>query len=513
MEDMENKEKTEELKLLRDIHDDNNVYKNLLDGKWVESSSDKTIDINSPSDGKRLGSVQAMSREEVDRAIEGTKEALKEWAVKPMSVRADILYRAADIMDENAEFLAHILAEEIAKDYKSSLSEVKRSAEFIRYTADAGQNVEGESIQGDNFPGGSRNKLSIVTRSPVGTVLCISPFNYPINLSVSKIAPALIGGNTCILKPPTQGSVSALHVAEIFNMAGLPASVLNTVTGKGSEIGDYLVTHEGVNFINFTGSTAVGKRISLIASMVPQIFELGGKDAALVLNDCDMLYTADMIVTGAYSYSGQRCTAVKRVLVMDECADEMVNLLKERVEKLKTGFPMEEGVTVTPLISEEAADYVQELIDDALSKGATLICGNRRNKNLMWPTLLDNVTEDMRIAWEEPFGPVLPVIRVKNEDEAVELSNRSQYGLQASVFTQDVDKAFTLANALEVGTVQINNRPERGPDNFPFLGVKDSGMGTQGVRYSILAMTRPKAIVVTIRPESMKRPPGKIKTL
>lgn len=479
------------------------VYKNLLNGEWVASQSGKTIEIKSPTDGKTVGFVQAMTQEEVDKSIIGTKDSLSTWAVWPMSQRADVLYKAADIMEENSEMLASLLAKEIAKDYKSSLNEVIRSCEFIRYTADAGQNVEGETVEGDNFPGGSINKMSIVTRSPIGTVLAISPFNYPINLSISKVAPALIGGNSVILKPPTQGSISALYIAEIFNQAGLPPGAFNTVTGKGSEIGDYLATHPGINFINFTGSTEVGKRMSKIAEMVPQIFELGGKDAAIVLEDADLDNTASLITSGAYSYSGQRCTAVKRVLVVNEVADALVEKIKANVEKLKVGGPMEEGVTITPLISEGASDYVQELIDDALEKGAKLVLGNKREKNLMWPTLLDNVTEEMRVAWEEPFGPVLPILRVNTPEEAVKIANKSQYGLQGSIFTQDIDKAFTIANLLEVGTVQINNKPERGPDNFPFLGVKNSGMGTQGVRYSILAMTRPKGIVVTIRPDSI----------
>ena len=381
---------------------ENKVYKNMLNGQWVASDSGKTIEIKSPVDGSTIGWVQAMTQEEVDRSIQNTKENILKWASKPMSERADVLYKAADILEENAEPLAKIMMMEISKDWKSSRAEVIRTCEFIRFTADAGQNIAGETIQGDNFPGGSKDKMSHVTYSPVGTVLAISPFNYPINLSMSKVAPALIGGNAVILKPATQGAISSLHLAEAFRQAGLPDGIFNTVTGKGSEIGDYITTHAGINFINFTGSTEVGKHISQISSMVPTIFELGGKDAAVVLEDTNIEFTADQIVSGAYSYSGQRCTAVKRVLVMDTIADRMADEIKERVEKLKTGHPEMEGVTVTPLIDNKAADYVQGLIDDALAKGAKLLTGNKREGNLLYPTLLDNVTADMRIAWEEP---------------------------------------------------------------------------------------------------------------
>ena len=387
---------------------------------------------------------------------------------------------------------------EIAKDKKSAVSEVIRSADLLRYTADVGKSLQGEAIFGDSFPGGSRDKMSCVTRVPVGTVLAISPFNYPVNLAISKIGPALMGGNTVILKPATQGAVSALMMVQALQEAGLPAGVLNTVTGLGSVIGDYVVSHKDVNFINFTGSTEVGQHISSLTSMTPVIMELGGKDAAIVLEDADLDFAADNIVDGAYSYSGQRCTAVKRILVLDSVADQLVEKLKARIERLKVGDPREKGVTVTPLVSKKSADFVEHLMRTAVEKGAHIVTGGKREENLLYPTLLDHVTTDMDIAWVEPFGPVLPVIRVASVEEAIEIANRSEYGLQSSVFTNNLNKAFAIAAQLEVGTVQINNKPERGPDNFPFLGVKSSGMGTQGVRYSIESMTRPKAVTINL---------------
>lgn len=476
----------------------NNVYKNLINGKWIEAKDKNTIEISSPVDGKFIGKIQALSKEEVDEVFESSRKAQKAWADTPVNERSKILHKAADLLEENAKELAKILSREISKDLDSSLSEVVRTADFIRFTADEGMHLEGETIGSDSFPGFKKNKVSLVTRVPLGVVLAISPFNYPVNLSASKIAPALVGGNSVILKPPTNGAISALHLAEVFNAAGVPAGVLNTITGRGSEIGDYLVTHKLVNFINFTGSTEVGKHISEISKMVPVLMELGGKDAAIILEDANLEEAADNIVSGAYGYSGQRCTAVKRVLVLDKVADRLTELVSERVKKLKVGKP-EDGGKVTPLISNKSADYVQELIDDALDKGAKLVIGNKREGNLVYPTLFDYVTTDMRIAWEEPFGPVLPIIRVKDIDEAIKIANESEYGLQASIFTKNMDDAFYIAGKLEVGTVQINNKPERGPDHFPFQGVKSSGIGSQGIRYSIEAMTRLKAIVLNIK--------------
>ncbi|WP_040209954.1 NADP-dependent glyceraldehyde-3-phosphate dehydrogenase [Clostridium polynesiense] len=474
------------------------TYRNLVGGKWMDSKTNKFIEIHSPIDGSLVGKVPSMSREEVDEVIKNSKEAQKTWRDVPVNKRAEILYKAADILDERAEEIGAVMALEIAKDIKSAVSEVTRTADYIRFTADAAKAMEGEAIPGDSFPGFKRSKISYVNRVPLGVVLAISPFNYPVNLSASKVAPAVVGGNSVLLKPPTQGSISALFLAQVFKAAGLPDGVLNTVTGKGSEIGDYIVKHTDIDFINFTGSTSVGYHISEITAMKPQLLELGGKDAAIVLEDADLEHAADNIVSGAFSYSGQRCTAVKRILVVDSVADKLVELLKDRIVKLKSGDPREEGTVIVPLIDNKAADFVMELVEDALSKGAKRVIGEKRKDNFVEAMLFDNVTLDMRIAWEEPFGPILPVIRIKNIDEAIDIANRSEYGLQSSVFTKDIDKAFYIADKLEVGTVQVNNKTERGPDHFPFLGVKSSGMGTQGIRYSIEAMTRPKAVVLNL---------------
>ncbi len=471
---------------------------NLFDGKWVEASSNKFLTIMSPVDGSLVGRVPAMSREDVDRAIQNTKDSLPIWANTPIHERASVFYRAADLLEEHADEIAAVLTMEIAKDKKAAWFEVQRTADFFRYTADAGKSMAGEAISGDNFPGGSKNKVSYVSRVPLGTVLAISPFNYPINLSASKIAPALIGGNAVLLKPASHGAISALYLAEILQEAGLPKGVLNTITGRGSEIGDYIVTHPGVNFINFTGSTAVGRHIAKEAGMVPLMLELGGKDAAIVLSDADLDFAAQNIISGAYAYAGQRCTAVKRILTSDAVADKLIPKLLEDIQKLKVGDPRE-GATIVPLINTQAADFVMGLIDDAVQKGAKILTGGQRESDLIQPTLVDYVTTDMRLAWEEPFGPVLPILRVKDIDEAIDIANRSEYGLQSSVFTKNIHDAFYIANRLEVGTVQINNKTERGPDHFPFLGVKASGMGTQGVKYAIEAMTRPKAIVFNLQ--------------
>lgn len=485
--------------MFSNIKDQELVFRNLIDGNWTNSKSGKFIEIYSPIDNSLVGKVPAMTTEEVDYTFECARKAQENWKNTPINKRAEVLYKAADILEDKVKDLTYIMMLEIGKDNKSCKSEILRTADFIRFTADASKSLSGESIPGDSFPGFKRNKISVVTREPLGVVLAISPFNYPINLAASKIAPAIVAGNTVVLKPATQGSLCGLYLAKVFEEAGVPAGVLNTVTGKGSEIGDYIVTHRDVDFINFTGSTEIGTRISKITSMVPLLMELGGKDAAIVLEDADLDLTASNIVSGAYSYSGQRCTAVKRVLVVDKVADALVEKIKEKVEKLSIGNPLEiDDVNIVPLINSKAADFVVELIEEAKEKGAKLLVGGNREGNLVYPTLFDYVTTDMRLAWEEPFGPVLPIIRVKDKDEAIAIANKSKYGLQSAVFTENINEAFYVADRLEVGTVQVNNKTERGPDHFPFLGVKASGIGTQGIKYSIEAMTRPKATIINL---------------
>ncbi|MFT9056223.1 MAG: NADP-dependent glyceraldehyde-3-phosphate dehydrogenase [Ethanoligenens sp.] len=476
----------------------NSSYRNLYQGQWADGVHGDTISVKAPADGKFLGTIPSLHKDEIDAYLRSARDAQKSWADMPVNERARILRKTADILDAGAKEIGGILSDEISKGLSSAIGEVHRTADFIRFTADQGELVEGRSIGSENFPHFKKDKISVVTRVPLGLVLAISPFNYPINLAGSKIAPALIAGNSVVLKPPTSGAISGLYLAAAFQEAGLPAGVLTTVTGRGSEIGDYLVTHPLVDFINFTGSSAVGKHIAEIAGMVPLMMELGGKDAAIILEDADLELAAKLIVSGAYGYSGQRCTAVKRVLAEEPIADELAANVLERVKKLHVGQP-KENADITPLINTHAADYVQELIDDALQKGAKLLTGNKRNGNLLAPTLFDYVTADMRLAWEEPFGPVLPIIRIRNAEEGIELSNRSEYGLQGAVFTRDINKAFYVASRLDVGTVQINGKPERGPDHFPFLGVKSSGMGTQGIRYSIEAMSRPKVTVINFQ--------------
>lgn len=471
-------------------------YQNLVNGKW--KSSEQEITIYSPINQEELGTVPAMTQTEADEAMQAARAVLPAWRALSAVERAAYLHKTAAILERDKEEIGTILAKEVAKGIKAAIGEVVRTADLIRYAAEEGLRITGQTMEGGGFEAASKNKLAVVRREPVGIVLAIAPFNYPVNLSASKIAPALIAGNVVMFKPPTQGSISGLLLAKAFEEAGIPAGVFNTITGRGSEIGDYIIEHKEVNFINFTGSTPIGERIGRLAGMRPIMLELGGKDAALVLEDADLEHAAKQIVAGAFSYSGQRCTAIKRVIVLESVADKLATLLQEEVSKLTVGDPFD-NADITPVIDNASADFIWGLIEDAQEKEAQALTPIKREGNLLWPVLFDQVTKDMKVAWEEPFGPVLPIIRVASVEEAIAFANESEFGLQSSVFTNDFKKAFEIAEKLEVGTVHINNKTQRGPDNFPFLGVKGSGAGVQGIKYSIEAMTNVKSIVFDVK--------------
>lgn len=476
-----------------DIIEENGRYKKYVDGKWQATA--EHIPIHSPIDGAELGAMPSMDETELDEAVTSCKRAQKAWAATGLYERCAILLKSADILQSQEEPIATLLAREISKDYKSCRAEVVRTAGLIRATVEQARALTGELVHGDILGADTRGKTALVRRVPYGVVLAVSPFNYPVNLAASKIAPALAMGNTVVFKPSTQGSLSALHMVRCLEAGGLPAGVLCTASGAGSLVGPYLMRHPDIALINFTGSTEVGRKIAQGAGMIPLVMELGGKDPAVVLEDADLDAAASSIVSGAFGYAGQRCTAIKRVVVLDSVADALVERLKRGVEALTVGDPFD-NCTVTPLISSGAADTVEALIADAAKKGADIFTTGARKGNLLYPTLADHVTPDMDLAHVEPFGPVLPVLRVGSEREAVELANASEYGLQASVFGRDIDALLRVANQLEAGTVNINGKSERGPDNFPFLGTKASGIGVQGIRYALEASSALKSIVI-----------------
>ncbi|MBD5445792.1 MAG: aldehyde dehydrogenase family protein [Mycoplasma sp.] len=464
-----------------------------INGEFIDTEEKLTV--ISAIDGSKIGTVPSLKEEDVRYAYQAANNAFLKWSTLSHSDRVNKIKLFAEYFLEEKEFLANLMCLEIAKNYKDSLTEIERTYEYIQQTIEIYEKEFTKPVVMDENIHNIKGKVGKFYNVPIGVVLAVAPFNYPINLGLAKIIPTLLVGNTVIFKPATYGSLVSSQISKYFDKAGLPNGVLNVVIGKGSEIGDALVENKYVKGITFTGSSDIGAKIAQQAAFKNLVLELGGKDAAIVLDDVDVEVVAKEIVKGAFNYSGQRCTAIKRVIVLNKIADELVIALKNEIEKLSVGSPLDNSFIV-PLIDKKSFEYNLSLIEDAKKTGAKLVTGAKVvGYNLIEPTLFDHVPLNSKLAWEEPFGPILPVIRVNKISEAIAITNSSNYGLQGSVFSNNVDKAILIAKHLETGTVNINRSSSRGPDIFPFIGVKESGFGVQGIRDSLKAMTRIKGIV------------------
>lgn len=474
------------------------VYNYFNGSEWAKSTSGKTIDIVSPVDGAVVGIIQSVTDDEVDAVLANASATQKAWEATPLYERVKTVHLAADWIRHFEEYLTTLLVWEIGKTREEAKSEIKRTADLTDYFADEVQSLHGEELDSDNFPGYDKGRIALIERVAWGTVVAIAPFNYPVNLAASKLAPALLMGNSVVFKPPTQGAISGLHLTQIFRKAGVPDGVLSCITGGGGEIGNYLVGHKNADMIAFTGSSDTGVAIAKVAGMKPLLFECGGNNATVVLPDADMNLAAREIVKGAFSYAGQRCTGIKYVMASKSVIDALLPVVLTQVKELvKMGDPRSpETKMVGPVITPSVAEHIEKLINDSVAAGATIVAGGKRSGAYLEPTILTDVKPQMPVIAQEIFGPVVSFVPISDYGEATRIINQSRFGLQASVFTKDEGSGLVLAKQLNVGSVQINGSPQRGPDHFPFLGVKHSGIGVQGVRYSLEAMSRLRPIVI-----------------
>jgi glyceraldehyde-3-phosphate dehydrogenase (NADP+) len=474
------------------------TYKFFNGSAWVSGTSGKTTPVVSPIDQSVVGALPVASTAEIDEILKKLKSAQPAWEAKPLNQRVKIMHLVADWVRHYEEYLTTLLVREIGKSVGESKSEIVRTAELTDYFADEVQSIHGETISSDDFPGYDKGTTAMVERVAHGVVLCIAPFNYPVNLAASKIVPALLMGNTVLFKPPTQGGVSGLHLARIFEKAGVPPDVFACVTGGGSDIGDYLVSHTLVDAVAFTGSSDTGVAIAGKAPMKPLLFECGGNNPAVIFPDADLEIAAKEIVKGGFSYAGQRCTAIKYVLATRGVLETLLPaVLANMKELIHVGDPRSpETKLVGPVISPDVAEKIQGWIDESVKLGAKIAVGGKHDKAYIEPTILTHVTPTMPVVVNEVFGPVVSFIEVPGMGDAATIINQTRFGLQACVFTKDEGTGLVYAKSLNVGTVQINGSPQRGPDHFPFLGVKHSGIGVQGVRYSLEAMSRLKPVVL-----------------
>ena len=443
--------------------------------------------------------MQAGAAKDAQAAVNAAYESRKKIRDVPAIDRIDMLNRARHIVEEHIEEFATTLVLEAGKPIGSARGEVRAASNRIKMTMEEARRIFGEYVPGD-WSEDTMAKFALVIHEPIGVIACVTPFNYPLFSVVAKVVPALVSGNSVVIKPSSDDPLSAILLARAFQEAGVPDGVLNVVTGTGKDIGDELVNNDLVGMVTLTGSTETGKHVAKIVGMKKMHLELGGKGSAIVAADADLGLAAKKVAEGSLKYSGQRCDAISRVLVEEAVAARLAELLSSEIKSWKLGDPRDEKMSLGPLINPAAAERVQSLVDDAVSKGASLLAGGKHKGTYFEPTLLDRVPLEARIAWEETFGPVITVIRVKNIDEAIQVSNRSKYGLDSSVFTNNLYTAWKVSKALEEGSVSINDAPSHGVGYFPFGGNKDSGLGREGVGYSIDEMTRLKTIQFNLAP-------------
>lgn len=464
----------------------------LINGKLIDKD-DKVAVIN-PFNNETVDEVPLADAEDVKKAILAASQARR--LMERMSSRklSRILIDVHQELKENLEDFAKLITLETGKTIRDSRMEMQRSLETIQLSAEECKRVYGETIPMDAAITG-RSVFGFTIKIPLGVVAAITPFNYPVNLAIHKLAPALGAKNSVVFKPSLTAPLAAMKLAEIIGHH-LPPGAVNCVTGKSSEIGDELVTSDLINKISFTGSVATGLSIAHKAGLKKLTLELGGNDPLIVLDDADLDAAVSATMAGSYLNAGQVCIAVKRIIIQDGVADDFVDSLVEQTKKLKVGNPLDPKTDMGPLIDEYAALAVQSKVEDAVDGGAQLLCGGQRKGAFYQPTVLDQVQPDMQVVWEETFGPVSPVIRVRTEKEAYQMANYTKYGLQAGIFTQDINRAKRAVKCIEAGSVLVNKQSTFRTDNMPFGGFKLSGIGKEGVKYALDDMTRTKMVVI-----------------
>lgn len=473
------------------------VYRMFINGQWVEADGGEVFEIICPQDGKVVTYGAKATLNNASQAVEAAFLARKKMEFLSPVKRSEILSRAALLFQAHQDEVIKRVVLETGKPITEAHHEVTAAIKRLQYATEEAKSIKGETIPGGTISDSGVKQTAILTRKPLGVILGITPFNYPCFIPMSKIAPALASGNTIVIKPASSNPTPVLYIARFLQEAGLPDGAINIITGGGADIGDYLSSHPKINMISFTGSSKVGNRIAQLAGKVQLHLELGGKCPALVSQKADIDLAAKECVKGALKFSGQRCDALSRFLVEEKVYTRFVEKAITEVKKWKVGDIWSEETQIGPLINENALIKILDLIDDAVAKGARIAYGKEIEKEslLMSPVVLTGVTTKMRIAWEETFGPALAIIKVKDFNEAISIANMSEYGLDSSVFTQDIDEAMYAANQLESGTVQINAAPAHGLGNFPFGGDEESGMGREGIGYSVYDMTKVHSIV------------------
>lgn len=469
-------------------------YKLLINGSWEKSQ--KTREIKSPYDPSSACTVHLAEKNQMERAIGSAHQAFRKTKKLSSHQRAQVLEQISQEIERRKEELAHSIALWGGKAYKSAEVEVSRAVNTFNIASEEAKRINGEIIPLDLSPQ-TKNRWGFVRRFPIGVIAGITPFNFPLNLVAHKVAPALASGNTVVLRPSTQVSATSHLLGEIINQTEYPEGGFNVVPST-YEAADILFEDEKVKMVTFTGSPSIGWDLKKRAHRKRVTLELGGNAAVVIEPDADLDFAVPRSVLGAFSYSGQICISIQRIFLHEKIYDSFMNGFLNATKKLKMGDPLEKDTDLGPMINEEAAQKTEEWINEAAKSGAKIILGGKRNRTLFEPTVLENVKPELRISWLEAFAPVAILYPYKEFEKALENVNYSIYGLQAGIFTNDLNKAFRAFEVLEVGGVIINDIPTFRIDHMPYGGVKESGFGREGLKYAIEEMTEMKLMALNL---------------
>jgi acyl-CoA reductase-like NAD-dependent aldehyde dehydrogenase len=464
-------------------------------------TTEQFVDVKSPYSGEIVASVGQADEAAIEKALALSKTCFEKVMKKmPAYKRAEILAKTSELILQNSADLARTIAMEGGKPVRDALVEVKRAANTFAIASREALRLDGEQLQMDQNPG-NEARLGLILREPVGIVAAVTPFNFPLNLVAHKLAPAIAGGNTVVLKPSSNTPVSSFKLAALMKEAGLPDEALILTPCRGSK-GNTLVRDKRIAVLTFTGSQEVGWRLrGEVYPGVRVILELGGNAGIVVHDDADLDKAAQAACRGGYAHAGQVCISVQRVYVQNKIYDQFLSKFKAAVQNLKVGDPLADDTDVGPLIDQGSVDKTLAMVDEAVKAGAKLVSGGHHpGKNIVEPVILTETDAKMSVVCQEVFGPVVAVMKYDTVDDAIALMNDSVYGLQAGVFTSNVDVAFKLGRGIDAGGVIVNDAPTFRADHMPYGGRKESGMGLEGVRYALTEMTQPKFICLNLDP-------------
>ncbi len=472
--------------------------KSLIGNKWCDSSDGKVIEVYNPATNELIDTVPSLTKEDVERAIDYADAHQKMWEAKSVIERCEVLSRFAELVEENKDELAMLLSKETGKPIKEAYNEIANIQIGVPGYVEKVKHEYGNIVYRGTEKG-QENTIQYTIQQPLGVVVAIIPFNFPSDIFINKVPPALLMGNAVILKPASVNPLTLTRYVELLVEAGVPAGIISVVHGSGSVVGKALTSSKKVDMVSLTGSTAAGIDAAKNCAdhCAHSSLELGGNDAFILCADGDMDLAIEETVWGRLYNTGQVCCASKRFLVENSVKDEFIRKMTDKIHSLKQGNPQDMSTDIGCLVSEEAAIEVERQVNETIKAGATLVCGGKRNGAFYEPTILDNVTPDMDVAKDmEIFGPVIPVIGFDSLDEAIEIANKSIYGLSGSIITKDISKAIKVSEAMECGGFVINGASFFRSFEQPFGGWKYSGIGNEGIMTTLKEMSRTKTVIL-----------------